>query len=122
MKNKKYLYLIRCGNSNFYKIGTSENPEERLQILQAGCPYPLTLIYKERFNKPAKIVEKFLHKKYQSKRKIGEWFEFSKTEIEQIQQEQIMNSLLPKHIYLPPNPIPMLNKIRAKDNLPLIKL
>lgn len=114
MKIKKYLYLIRCGSSDFYKIGTSENPEERLQMLQVGCPYPLALIYKKQFNKATKI-ESFLHRKYRYKRTVGEWFEFSKDEIYLIQQEQIMKSLLPKHIII-------LNKIRAKDSLPPIEL
>lgn len=121
MKNKKYLYIIRCSNSNFYKIGSSENPKKRLQMLQGGCPYPLNLIYKRRYKK-ATETERFLHKKYQNKQKIREWFEFSETEIEQIKygigqtpQEQIMDDLLPKHIS-------MLNKIRAIDGLPPIKI
>ena len=114
MKNKKYLYLIRCGNSDFYKIGTSENPEERLQMLQIGCPFPLVLVYRKRFKEATKI-EGFLHRKYRDKQKVGEWFELSGDEIYLIQQGQVMKDLLPKHI-------PMLNKIRAIDSLPPIEI
>lgn len=116
MKIKKYLYLIRCNSTDFYKIGLSKTPEERLQELQTGCPYPLTLIYKKAFRKAIK-VERLLHKKYRNKRKTGEWFELLATEIELIQQprtaDEMANTLFPNHI-------PMLNKIRAKDNLPPI--
>jgi len=114
MKNKKCLYIIRCNNSNFYKIGISEIPEERLQALQIGCPYPLSLIYKRYFKEPTK-VEKLFHKKYHSQQKNGEWFELSESEIYLIQQGQLMDNLLPNYT-------PMLNKIRAKDGLPPIKL
>ena len=116
MKNKKYLYLVQCNNTNFYKIGVAKTPEERLQALQIGCPYPLTLIYKRGFKKAVK-VERLLHKKYRSKQKIGEWFELSASEIELIQQPRTANEMANT---LFPNHIPMLNKIRAKDNLPPI--
>ena len=113
MKHKKYLYIIRCNNSDFYKIGISEIPEERLQTLQIGCPYPLSLVYKKYFKKPTK-VERLFHKKYHDKQKIGEWFRLSEGEIYRIQQGQLIDNLLPNYI-------PMLNKIRAKDSLPPIK-
>lgn len=114
MKIKKYLYLVWCGNSDFYKIGTSGNPEERLQMMQIGCPFPLAIIYKKYFKKAIKI-EGFLHRKYRDKQKVGEWFELSGDEVYSIQQGYTMKGLLPKHIS-------MLNKIRAKDSLPPIEL
>lgn len=122
MKNKKYLYLIRCSNSNFYKIGTSENPEDRLHKLQSGCPYPLALIYKCHFKKAHKI-EKFLHKRYLDKRKIGEWFELTGTEsINLIRLKSDIELMREKQIDILPNYIPMLNEIRTKDGLPPVKL
>lgn len=121
MKNKLYLYLIQCNSSDFYKIGFSENPENRLRNLQVGCPYSLTLVYKKCFKKSAK-AERFLHKKYRYKRGIGEWFELSRDDIVQIKNEielipygQTINNPLPNYI-------PMLNKIRATDNLPPLEL
>lgn len=115
MKPKKYLYLIQCNNSNFYKIGISENPEERLRTLQPSCPYPLILIYKKQF-KAANKIERFLHKRYKSKRGMGEWFELPAKEIKLIQKGQVMKELWPIPKY-----IPLLNKIRMIDSLPPIE-
>ena len=126
MKIKKYLYLIQCDNSNFYKVGISEDPEERLKALQVGCPYPLVLIYKK-YLKNAFRVEKALHKSLKNKQEIGEWFRLSKDEIKLIQQgEEGINQLLLifiPEIYIIPglHRIQTINKIRAKDGLPLIK-
>lgn len=122
MKNKKYLYLIRCSNSNFYKVGSSENPEDRLRKLQVGCPYPLSLIYKHPFKKAHKI-EKFLHKKYSDKRKTGEWFELSGTKsVNLIRLKSDIELMRETQVDILPNYIPMLNEIRTKDSLPPIEL
>ena len=87
MENKQYLYLIRCNKSDFYKIGVSQHPKYRIRDLQIGCPYPLILIYKKQFdNVNVRDIESLLHKKYWKKRVGGEWFEFSKDDIDSIQQ------------------------------------
>lgn len=85
MEIKEYIYLIRCENTDFYKIGRSKNPRKRLQVLQMGCPYSLILIF-GRSCERAFGVEKTLHEKYWDRQRTGEWFELSKSEVENIRQ------------------------------------
>ena len=85
MEIKKFLYIIRCNSSNFYKIGVSQHPEYRITDLQVGCPYSLVLVYKKQFDN-AKEVESLLHRKYWKRCVEGEWFELSKDDIDSIQQ------------------------------------
>ena len=70
------VYIIKCQNTNFYKIGVSDYIEDRLKNLQTANPRELILISgficKERFK-----LEKIIHKEYEDKRKIGEWFEIN---------------------------------------------
>ncbi len=70
------VYIIKCQNTNFYKIGVSDYIEDRLKNLQTANPTKLILISgficKERFK-----LEKIIHKEYEDKRKIGEWFEIN---------------------------------------------
>lgn len=37
-----YVYFIRCGQ--FIKIGSSENPANRLRALRTGNPFPLSIL------------------------------------------------------------------------------
>ena len=73
------IYVINEHNSDNYKIGfTAGDPRARLTALQTGNPSKLTLfaIIEGDINK-----EKELHKDLQSRRTIGEWFQFSSEEI-----------------------------------------
>ena len=73
------VYLIQ-GLSR-YKIGFTKNNDarERLKQLQTGSPIKLILIaYKKDANHS---LEKFLHKKFISKKSHGEWFSLSKDDI-----------------------------------------
>lgn len=80
-KAPRYLYVIRCVNTNYYKIGITNDLNKRLQTLQTGCPYELILIL---FSEPeledmyaSEIVylERFLHRNYKELRVRGEWYE-----------------------------------------------
>lgn len=76
---KKYVYLIKCENTDSYKIGISKNPQKRIKQLQVGHPDNLILIDKyltENYNK----VEIALHNSFIHLKKRGEWFEFGLTE------------------------------------------
>lgn len=85
MSRKDCIYLIRCGESNFYKIGTSYTPEKRIRTLQIGCPYSLILVYKlsPTLLTPAEM-ENMLHKKLWDKRKQGEWYKLTKDEVKRV--------------------------------------
>jgi hypothetical protein len=78
---KDIIYLIN-GDDNRYKIGiTSEKRlSTRIKHLQTGSSCELRLIYSYN-TKYASLIEKALHRQYQSKKLIGEWFELSNEEV-----------------------------------------
>ena len=69
VNKKEYTYFIGNIKNNFVKIGKSDNPENRLTILQIGCPFKLELIYST-----DKYSEKELHEKFKEEKINGEWF------------------------------------------------
>lgn len=71
-----YVYLIRQGESDLYKIGsTSGDPEKRLVQLQCGNPERLHLIQTYRTIHHQKI-ESLMHIAYGNNRVRNEWFRF----------------------------------------------
>lgn len=77
-RNKIYISYNR--RNNFYKIGRSKNPKLREKTLQAEEPeiHMLTCWI------APKEVEKELHKKYQSKKERGEWFNLTGKDLSDI--------------------------------------
>ncbi|KYN89488.1 hypothetical protein ATY35_11080 [Vibrio cidicii] len=79
-KAPRYLYIVRCGESELYKIGITNNLEKRLTEHQTGCPYTLKYVVwfeadlDDFLGKEISYLETFLHKNYQSRRVRGEWF------------------------------------------------
>ena len=72
------IYLINAEGTDLYKIGfTNQNPNNRMKVLQTGCPYKLKLI--DVFN-GGLAIEKEIHNTYKKVRKQGEWFEFKNIE------------------------------------------
>lgn len=39
-----FLYVVRTEEGDFYKVGISRNPEQRLFALQAACPLKLSVV------------------------------------------------------------------------------
>lgn len=80
-----YVYIIRCQNSPYYKIGVSENVRVRLESLQAGCPYELTIeavcCANTRLN--AYRIEADIHRSLAKDRvrSGGEWFQLHTEQI-----------------------------------------
>lgn len=69
-----YLYLIRKGGTDHYKIGISTNPDGRLKSLQSANPDKLDLVaYCVHDN--AYEVEQSIHEILSDKRLNCEWFE-----------------------------------------------
>ncbi len=77
--SKPKLYILSCGN-NYYKIGITNNVEQRVAQLQVGNPLLLLLEYVRPIQNPAKI-EKTLHKALNKYHVRGEWFSFTEEEI-----------------------------------------
>lgn len=62
------------------KIGSSKNPDSRVNELQTGNPHKLQLIKKIQCNEYKKL-ETLLHHTHRHSQILGEWFEFSKEEL-----------------------------------------
>lgn len=69
-----FVYLIRQGMDNRFKIGSSlDGVESRLIALQTGNPKRLT-IYGTIESEKYETLEDHLHEKFSRYRKSGEWF------------------------------------------------
>jgi hypothetical protein len=79
---EELVYLIRSGDTRYYKIGRTKNLTKRLSSLQTGNPDLLTIIATCRGSRD---LETFFHSKYSSMRVRREWFQLD---------DQTINSLL----------------------------
>jgi len=75
-----YVYLIRCLETPFYKIGVSKNVGARLTSLQAACPLELQIIHTFAPKHPRRI-EYTLHQMFDKRRYRGEWFELEPADL-----------------------------------------
>lgn len=79
----RYLYIIRCCPSNYYKIGITNNIKKRIKTHQTGCPFELkfTIIVEadmeDFLGREIIYLEKILHKNYEHLKLRGEWFNLS---------------------------------------------
>lgn len=77
------VYLAKAGE--LYKIGSSENPEERIKKLQAGSPVRLELVYS--FDTPhPRRDEATIQKAFADRREHGEWYRLTEGDILKIKQ------------------------------------
>jgi len=78
---KDIVYLINADDDRF-KIGitTEKGLATRVKQLQTGSSAELCLIttYKTKY---ASLIEKTLHRQFQSKKIIGEWFQLTPQEV-----------------------------------------
>ncbi|MBI1676088.1 GIY-YIG nuclease family protein [Shewanella sp. DW31] len=89
-KAPRYLYVVRCASSNFYKIGITNDLDKRLQTHQTGCPFELTLVLfsepelEDMYAREIVYLEKFLHSNFKKFHVRGEWYELSYNHISDI--------------------------------------
>lgn len=74
-----YVYIIRAGRTNLYKIGISNDPQGRLDSLQTANPYKLKLIHVFKADNAA-AAEEELHRLLHNNRMEGEWFKLTPAE------------------------------------------
>lgn len=85
IKKEQKVYIIRQENSDILKIGIALYPEKRKKDIQVSNPNKLKVSMVIKTYKSASILERFLHKKFKSKRIRGEWFEkIANEEIEEL--------------------------------------
>lgn len=73
-KETSVVYLIKADESPLVKIGTSEVSLSRLYSLQLSCPVELKILHEI---SGSYELETALHDEFKSRRKHGEWFDFS---------------------------------------------
>lgn len=93
---KGFIYLVNQENTEFYKIGWTENGdvEKRLNQLQTGNPYKIVLV--DYFVASSIKTEKVLHNHFDSQRITGEWFKLTNDDVKNLLNE---NWRINNHIY-----------------------
>ncbi len=80
--NSPCVYVIDAVGTGYYKIGYSENIQNRIGGLQSGIPFDLDIVALY-FTDQYKYLEKILHERFEEKRRKGsEWFRLSKADID----------------------------------------
>lgn len=77
------VYL--CKSGRFYKIGKTNNLVRRGKELRIQLPERIDLIHSIKTVDPSG-VETYWHKRFEAKRKQGEWFELTSTDIKEFKR------------------------------------
>jgi hypothetical protein len=75
-----YVYLIRHGKRNEYKIGRTNNPIRREGVIRLELPEEIQPIHYIKTDDPSGI-ETYWHSRFATKRKKGEWFLLTESDI-----------------------------------------
>lgn len=84
---KRKVYLIRFGDTKFYKIGTSMNIPSRIKSMNGASPIDLHLIC-QWYVKDSFECEKVIHHKFDNVRHKFEWFN-----LEGMEESTILNEI-----------------------------
>lgn len=71
-RGRGFVYVVEC--RGYVKFGVSNNAKRRLNLLQTGCPFQLTLLASFERKRPYKTEER-LHLKLHRYHVRGEWFD-----------------------------------------------
>ena len=82
-----FVYLFKAGR--FYKIGRSNSAGRREYELSIQLPEKLTSVHQIRTDDPVGI-EAYWHKRFEAKRKNGEWFELDALDIKVFKKRNFM--------------------------------
>lgn len=75
---RSFVYIIKCGETDFHKIGLTNDPFKRFKTLQANNPHKLHLVGISPTvltHQDARRVEDFCHANLKAHRVRSEWFE-----------------------------------------------
>lgn len=81
----KYIYILKCECN--YKIGISENVNNRIKQIQIGNSANIEKIMSYEFESAiSSFLEKYFHKHFADKKLNSEWFELQEKEIDYIRE------------------------------------
>jgi hypothetical protein len=83
----EFVYLMKSGR--YFKIGRSKSAERREFELKIQLPENLELIHKIKTDDPTGI-EKYWHDRFKDKRKGGEWFDLSASDVRDFKRRKFM--------------------------------
>ena len=90
---KQKLYILNQDESEYYKIGLTNNINNRLRSLQSGNPKKLNIVFIETFYL-SQFLEKAVFKIYEKNYIFGEWYQLTKTEVKKL--IKTLNTLITK--------------------------
>lgn len=90
---KQKLYILNQDESDYYKIGLTNNIENRIRSLQGGNPKKLNIIFIETFYLSLHL-EKVVFKIMKDKFIFGEWYKMNQNEIKNL--IKYLNKLITK--------------------------
>lgn len=81
------IYIMRC--NEFWKIGISKHPEQRLEQIDKVNPYPVDLVdtFPVATRQEAMSIEASLHQRFAALSVKGEWFRLDEEHVETIRAE-----------------------------------
>lgn len=82
-----FVYLIKSGK--YFKIGLTRDLGRRVYDLRIALPEKPTLIHTIETDDPEGI-EQYWHKRFKSKRKGGEWFDLSPSDVSTFKRRKFM--------------------------------
>ena len=86
IKKQEILYIVsHKGFEGFYKIGVTSDLSQRVAVFETASPLGVEILYNRKTDS-VRSVESIVHKKYEDKRRNGEWFELSKEELDEVKQ------------------------------------
>lgn len=104
MEETNYVYILRSGKSNNFKIGVAKNIENRIKQLQTGSPYRLTTYHY--FEAPTRALafncEHILHKFFdghKTKLMCGEWYQIELKELRPLLDFMYTNEVISYCMY-----------------------